>query len=96
MLPFFDGVFEVIGQLGVKLHLLLCFGMYKAERFCVQCLARNDLEAVVDKLFVFLEYGTLEGLITSIGRVIEQRMANMLHMRANLVSTARFELALDQ
>ena len=50
--PFGQDILQVLRNLRIKLHPLPCFGMFKAQRFGMLGLSRNDLETIIDKLLV--------------------------------------------
>ena len=54
--------------------------MYKANGFGMERMPGANGKTVIDKLSVFVEYSAFYDLITAIGVVIEQGVANVLHI----------------
>src|SRR5882724_629996 len=70
--------------------------MNKAKRFCMKRLSRNYFEAIVDKLFVFTKHGAFHYNVSPIRLIIEDRVAQVFHVRANLMRSASLQSTLDQ
>ena len=70
--------------------------MYEAEGAGMQGLSWTGLEAVEHELTVGARGGALEYLVTSIALVIEERVAEVLHMYTYLVGTSRLEDTLHE
>ena len=95
-IPFCQYRLEILWQAEGKLLVLACLGVFEAEQSRVQGVARHSLEAVLDKLLILGEGCTLQYLVTAIALIIEERMADILHMNTNLVCSARLEATLHQ
>ena len=62
--------------------------MLKAEDEGVQGLPWQELEAVVHKLLVFGECCSLQYLVATVCGIVEEGMADVFHVGANLVGAA--------
>ncbi len=71
-----------------------CAGMHEAQRLGVESLARTKLETIADELLVLRVDSALANLPTAIALIIEKRMADIIHMDTNLMSTARLQTTL--
>lgn len=94
--PFCDDLFHIVGQFAFEEHVLAACRMDEADGLCVQGVPGANGEAVVDELPVFTEDGAFYDLIPAIGVVVEQGMADMLHMHPDLMSAACFQHTLYQ
>src|ERR1044072_1773089 len=70
--------------------------MRESQCLCMQGMAGNDLKTVFDELFVLCKYGSFHNTVASIGIIIKEGVAGMLHMYPDLVRTAGFQPAGDQ
>ncbi len=62
----------------------------------MQCLSGKHIEAILDELLVFGKGGSFQDLISSIGCIIKEGMADGLKMNPDLVGTAGFKTAFNQ
>jgi len=62
----------------------------------MQRLTRKNLEAIVHKLFVLAEHGTLDDLAATIHFIIEQWMPQELHVGTYLMGSASLKFALHE
>ena len=62
----------------------------------MQGLAGHKRKTVADELLVFGEGGALEDAVSAVGLVVEEWVADVLQMHANLVRAAGFQLAFDE
>ena len=62
----------------------------------MKCLPREQRETVVYKLLIFREGGSFQYFITTIGRIVKERMANMLKVCTNLIRTPCFQHTLHE
>ena len=92
--PLFYYFLHVGGEFGVELHPLAGDGVGEAEFFGMEGLAGEDGEAVVDKLFVFVEDGAFDYAVAAIGGIVEEGMADVLHVHAYLVGATGLEAQL--
>lgn len=83
---------EVRWQLGFEQHIFAFGGVLEADGLGVKRLSWHQREAVADKLLVFAERGALEDAVPSVRFVIEERVADVLHVYAYLVRATRLEL----
>ena len=70
--------------------------MDKAQRHGVERLARADVKAVVYKLFVFGKMCTFQDFVAAVAFVVEEHVADVLHVHTYLVRAPRLEDALDE
>ena len=84
------------GQFGSEVHFLASDGMDKAQRHGVERLARADVKAVVYKLFVFGKMCTFQDFVAAVAFVVEEHVADVLHVHTYLVRAPRLEDALDE
>ena len=70
--------------------------MNESDGLGVEGLSGAGREAVVDKLAVFAEDGAFDDLVATIGIVVKEGVADMLHMDPDLVGASGFENALYQ
>lgn len=70
--------------------------MNESQRFCMEGMTGANGETVVHELSVFAEDGAFYDLISAIGIVIEEGVADMLHMDPDLVRPACLQYALHQ
>ena len=70
--------------------------MDKAQRHGVERLARADVKAVVYKLFVFCKMSTFQDFMTTVAFVVEEHVADVLHVHTYLVRAPRFENTLNE
>jgi hypothetical protein len=91
--PFFNQGLHVGRQFAVENHFLFGDGMNEAQLFGMQSLSGTDGKTVVDELFVFGIDGSFYNPIAPIKIIIEQWMANVLHVHPNLMSSASFQSA---
>ena len=94
--PFFKNLGEVGGHIGVEEQVFSGDGMDEAERLGVEGLAGQDLEAVVNELFVFGKGGSFEDFVAAVALVVEERVSGVLHVDTDLVGAAGLEAALDE
>ena len=70
--------------------------MDEAQRLGVERLAGHYGEAVVDELFVFGVDRALEHPVAAVAVVVEQRVADIIHVDADLMGASRLQVALHQ
>ena len=70
--------------------------MHKTEGLGVKGLTGTDGETVAYELAVFCELYTSQYLVASIPGVVEQRMADMFHVGADLMGAAGLKHASDK
>ncbi len=87
---------HVGGEIGIEEHLLTSTGMDKTECARMKCLTGTDIEASLNKLTVAAGGSALQNLVTSVAFVVEERMADVLHVDTNLMGAARLQLALHE
>ena len=95
-IPFLQDRLKISRQAEGKLLVLARGRMFKTQETGVQSMARHSLEAVLDKLLILREGGTLQYLVATVALIIKERVADILHMNTNLVRSSRFESALHQ
>ena len=94
--PTFNELRHILGQFGGEEHLLTRARMDKAKCAGMEGLTRADVEAIVDKLLIFGKMCTLQDLVSSVSLVVEEDVANVLHVHTYLVGTSRLEATLNQ
>jgi hypothetical protein len=70
--------------------------VHEPEHLGVKGLSGHEFEAIFHKLLVFSENSTFQNLVATIARVTEKCVAYILHVYADLVGTARFQLTFDR
>ena len=70
--------------------------MLEAERFGMECLARTDVEALSDELFVGSALYAAQDYVAAVAGVVEQGVAYVFHMCPYLMCTACFETAFNK
>ena len=88
--PLFYTLLHILRNLTIEAEHLSCRGFLYTQGFGMKRLAREELEAVLYKLFVLSLGSSLEYLIPSIAFVIEKWMSYMSKVCPNLVSTTCF------
>ena len=94
--PAVEEVCHVGGELGIEKHLLTSTGVDETECAGMKCLTGTDIEASLYKLTVAARGSAFQNLVTSVAFVVEERMADMLHVDTNLMGPARLQLALHE
>lgn len=94
--PLVDECLHVVGEFRGEHHLLAGAWVYETECLGVQCLSWADLEAVVDELPVACRCGSFEYLVAAVAFVVEQYMANVLHVCSDLMCASCFQYALHE
>ena len=94
--PFVEKGGEVGREVRVELHPLACAGMGEAEGFGMEGLTRTEVETVADKLHIRRGALALEGDVAAIAVVVEEGVAYMAHVDADLMGAAGLELAFDK
>ena len=69
--PFLNNLLHIIRYLRIKPHFLSCLRMYKAKRFCMQCMPWANGKTIIYKLFVFGEDSSFYNAVAAIGIIIE-------------------------
>ena len=65
--------------------------MDKAQRAGVESLARTNLETIADELLILRVDGPVADIGSTIPFIVEERMADMAHVHADLVRAARLQ-----
>ena len=78
------------------MDMLASGGMFEAQCLGVEGLAGQQPEGVLDKLLVVRKGCAFQYSVSTVGCVVEKRMADVTHVGADLVGTPRFEDALYQ
>ena len=94
--PLVDDGFDIFRQLAFEEYFFSGGRMGKSDGLGMEGLPGTKGEAVVHELAVFAEDCTFHDLISAIGFVIEQRMADVLHMHPDLVGAAGFQYTLNE
>ena len=68
--------------------------MLEAQGFGVQGVARHDVEGIFHKLLVLAVDGPFEDMVAAVFVVVEDGVAQVFHVDADLVGPAGFEVAL--
>src|SRR5579871_996357 len=95
VLPLVDHVDKILRQRRIKLNKFLSSRMNESYSLRVKRLARNNFKTIVDELFVLTKHGSLHNLATTIHFIVEDRVAEILHMCAYLMRATGFQSALD-
>ena len=93
--PFFDEAAHVVGEGRVEGEALAGEGVVEAEGFGVERLAGAGVEAVLDELPVFGEGGAFEDFVAAVVFVVEEGVADVFEVGADLVCAPGFEDAFD-
>ena len=88
---FFNKIYHILGKFTLHEDIFSCAGMDKSEGLGVKCLSWENLETVVDELFVFGVEDPFEDAVSPIAVIIEERMPYMVHMDTDLVGTSCLE-----
>lgn len=86
---------HIVGDWGREVHFLACQGVAEPERTCVESLPVAKRKAVVNKLPILGCALPPEYLVSPVSFVVEERMAESLHMDPYLVGSSRLEAASD-
>ena len=70
--------------------------MLEAQKAGVKGVAWHCFKTILDKLLILREGRTLQYLVATISLIVEEWVANILHVNTNLVRSTRFEAALHQ
>ena len=70
--------------------------MAKSQRLSMECLPGHQFEAILYKLPVFREGSSFQDFRSAIKFIVEQRVANMAEMNADLVGPSGFKPAFDE
>ena len=86
--PFFYHFLHIGGNVGVELDPLAGARVGEAKFLGMECVAGQDLEAIVHKLLVFGEDRALDDMVAAVGGVIEEGVAFVLHVDTYLVGAS--------
>ena len=78
-----------------EVHLLAGGGVTEAEGASVEGLTGAGVETVLHEGFVGSRGDAAQDLVATIAGIVEQRVADMAHVHADLVGATGFEHALD-
>ena len=87
---------HVGSEVGGKVHFLARFGVLEAQCAGVQRLSWTNGKAVAYKTVVSAALCASQNLVAPIALVVEQGVANVLHVHTYLVCAARFEHTLHK
>ena len=94
--PFVQYLPEIGGQWAFEVELLARAGVNKAQGTGMQCLPRQELEAILDKLPVSGKNRPFDNTISPIGVIAKKRVPDVLHMHPDLMGPSCFETAFDE
>ena len=87
---------HVGSEVGGKVHFLARFGVLEAQCAGVQRLSWTNGKAVAYKTVVSAALCASQNLVAPIALIVEQGVANVLHVHTYLVCAARFEHTLHK
>ena len=96
VVPLLQDRFKILRQAECKLLVLARSWVLEAEQSCVEGVARHCFKTVLDKLLILREGRSLQYLVATVALIVKERVADILHMNTNLMSSSRFEAALHQ
>ena len=94
--PFVQQIFESGRERRLKKDLFTGGRMPESQCPCMQGLSRKQVKTILNELFVLGKGGPTKDLVSSIFRIVEQGMPEMLKMHPYLMGASGFQGALHQ
>ncbi len=94
--PFVQYSLHILRDFGFEINFFSGCRMDKSQRPGMQCLPWEYFETILNELFILCESSTTENLISTVFRIIKERMFNILEVHPDLVCTPCLKPALNQ